>query len=63
MHDEVRHEICDFIEGMKQEFEHFLFVEEDDEDVADFDSYIQNMREGGEWGGNVELVAASRLYR
>jgi OTU domain-containing protein 3 len=63
MHEEVRHEVCDYIEAMRQEFENFLMMEEDDEDVADFDSYVQAMRQDGEWGGNVELVAASRLYR
>jgi hypothetical protein len=48
---------------MREEFENFVMMEEDDEDVADFDSYVQNMRQDAEWGGNVELVAASRLYR
>jgi len=63
MHGDVRHEVCDYIDAMREEFQNFLILEEDDEDVADFDSYVHNMREDGEWGGNVELVAASRLYR
>lgn len=63
MQEEVRHEVCDYIEAMREEFENFLMLEEDDEDIADFDSYVQAMRKDGEWGGNVELVAASRLYR
>lgn len=63
LHAEIRHYVCDYIQAMREEFENFLMMEEDDEDVADFDSYVQNMRQEGEWGGNVELVAASRLYR
>lgn len=34
-----------------------------EEDAKDFESYISTMREDGEWGGNLELVAAARLYR
>jgi len=63
LHAEIRHQVCDYIEAMREEFENFVMMEEDDEDVADFDSYVQNMRQDAEWGGNVELVAASRLYR
>ena len=37
--------------------------EEQEEDAKDFDSYISNMREDGEWGGNLELVAAARLFQ
>lgn len=64
MHTEVRHEVCDFIDAKKEDFQYFLLEDGDDgEDVADFDSYVHNMRQDGEWGGNVELVAAARLYR
>jgi hypothetical protein len=35
----------------------------DDEDAPDFESYIKGMRQDGEWGGNLELVAAARIYR
>jgi len=38
-------------------------MEDEDEDVLSIDSYINKMREDGEWGGNVEIVVASRLYR
>jgi hypothetical protein len=32
--------------------------------AADFESYsISTMRDSGEWGGNLELVAAARLYQ
>ena len=62
-HDEVRREICDYLENHEDEFSIFLVLDEEDEDAADFDSYVQSMREDGEWGGNLELVAAARLYR
>lgn len=62
-HDEVRSEICDYLEAHEDEFSIFLVLDEEDEDAADFDSYVQSMREDGEWGGNLELVAAARLYR
>ena len=40
----------------------FLLMEDGDEDVMDFEEYVDKMRGDGEWGGNVELVAASRVY-
>eukprot|EP00956_Cyclotella_meneghiniana_P005348 scaffold6733_cov77-Cyclotella_meneghiniana.AAC.8 len=36
---------------------------DEDEDIVDFDEYVSKMREDGEWGGNVELVVASRVYK
>jgi hypothetical protein len=36
--------------------------EDDDEDVLGIDSYIEKMRDDGQWGGNVEVVAAARCY-
>lgn len=64
-HEQVRCEICDLLEKHKEDFSMFLVLdeEESDEDASDFETYVQNMREDGEWGGNLELVAASRLYR
>lgn len=67
-HENIRAEVCDFMEKNKQDFEIFLvFQDEDDpnmeDDAADFETYISNMRQDGEWGGNLELVAAARLYR
>jgi OTU domain-containing protein 3 len=64
-HEEVRSEICDFLALHEEEFSVFLVLDEneDDEDAADFESYISTMRTSGEWGGNLELVAAARLYR
>jgi hypothetical protein len=38
-------------------------MNDEDEDIVDFDQYVSKMREDGEWGGNVELVAASRVYK
>lgn len=64
-HEEVRSDVCDYMEEYKDDFKHFLVhdEEDDDEDAADFETYVRNMRESGEWGGNLELVAAARLYR
>jgi len=47
----------------KEEFAGFLLMNDDDEDILDIDEYIEKMREDGEWGGNVEVVVASRVYK
>ena len=65
-HDEVRSEVCNFMEDNEDEFKLFLVFEDDteeEEDAKDFDHYIEVMRSDGEWGGNLELVAAARLYQ
>lgn len=63
-HEEVRSDVCDFLALHKDEFSVFLVLDEneEDEDAADFESYVSNMRTLGEWGGNLEIVAAARLY-
>lgn len=61
-HEHVRSEVCDFLEAHRDDFCAFLLLEEDEEDVTDFDAYVNEMRGYGTWGGNVELVVASRLY-
>lgn len=64
-HAEVRHEICDLLEAFEDEFKAFLVLDEneDDEDGKDYEDYVATQREDGTWGGNLELVAAARLYR
>jgi len=62
-HEDIRSEVCDFMEAHEEEFSVFLVLNDEDEDASDFESYIFSMRESGEWGGNLELVAAARLYR
>ena len=68
-HSDVRDNVCDFMEKNKEEFQLFLVFEDEDdenqaeEDARDFEHYIQTMRQDGEWGGNLEIVAAARLYR
>ncbi|CAB9516703.1 OTU domain-containing protein 5-A [Seminavis robusta] len=66
-YQDVRHAVCDFIEHHKDDFSVFLVLDDDDckdeEDAEDFESYVEQMRQDGEWGGNLELVAAARLYR
>jgi OTU-like cysteine protease/SEC-C motif len=66
-HSVIRKAVCDFIESHKDDFAVFLVLDDDDckdeEDACDFESYCKKMRQDGEWGGNLELVAAARLYR
>mmetsp|Transcript_37241 Transcript_37241/g.78542 ORF Transcript_37241/g.78542 Transcript_37241/m.78542 type:complete len:333 (-) Transcript_37241:115-1113(-) len=62
-HDVIRHDVCNHLSKNKEEFSHFLLMDDDDEDVIDIDEYISKMREDGEWGGNVEVVVASRVYK
>jgi OTU domain-containing protein 3 len=66
MHEEVRSEICDYMEQNKDDFQVFLVLDDDScvegDDGKDFESYIETMRGEAEWGGNLELVAAARLY-
>lgn len=59
----VRNEICNHLSRHRETFECFLLMNDEDEDIVDFDEYVTKMREDGEWGGNVELVAASRVYK
>jgi hypothetical protein len=40
-----------------------LVLDDEEEDAPDFESYVSNMRRDGDWGGHLELVAASRMYR
>jgi OTU-like cysteine protease len=64
-HAQVRSEVCDLLEAHEEEYTGFLVLDENepDEDAKDFASYVSAMRQEGEWGGNLELVVAARLYR
>ena len=67
-HHEIRDEICNYIEDYKDDFIFFLVLDdkdaaENDEDATDFESYVTNMRHDGDWGGQIELLAASKVYR
>jgi len=65
----VRNDICDYMESRESEFVHFLVLDDNDakklgeEDAKSYQHYMDQMRRDGEWGGNVELVAAARLYQ
>jgi hypothetical protein len=56
-HDQVRSDVCDFIESNEEEFKLFLVFDDDEgtssEDAADFQSYIADMREDATWGGTL----------
>ena len=66
-HDEIRSDICDYIEEFKEDFTVFLVLDDDSceegDDGKDFESYIETMRLVGVWGGHLELVAGARLYQ
>lgn len=62
-HDLVRHDVCQHLSNNKEEFRHFLLMNDDDEDILDIEEYIEKIMEDGEWGGNVEIVVASRVYK
>jgi len=66
-HELVRSHICDYLERHQSEYVNFLVLDEDDhcgeQDADDYESYVEAMRQDGEWGGNLELVVAARLYR
>eukprot|EP01012_Entosiphon_sulcatum_P009554 TRINITY_DN15419_c0_g1_i1.p1 TRINITY_DN15419_c0_g1~~TRINITY_DN15419_c0_g1_i1.p1 ORF type:complete len:349 (+),score=71.14 TRINITY_DN15419_c0_g1_i1:33-1079(+) len=56
-HVQARHDIVQFIAEHEDDFAPFV---EDDED---FNDYVSRMQGDAEWGGNMEIVAASRLYK
>ncbi|KAK1743059.1 OTU domain-containing protein, partial [Skeletonema marinoi] len=62
-HGTVRSEICDYLERNKDEFQCFLLMNEDDEDIMNIDDYVEHMREHTTWGSDIEIVAASRKYK
>jgi hypothetical protein len=62
MHRVVRREVCDYLSRNGEEFGDFLLIDDDDEDVSGLDGYVERMKQDGRWGGNVEVVVASRAY-
>lgn len=74
-HVEVRDDVVDYMEDHKDDFVVFLVLDDQDDsdnrdsgsandnDATDFESYCHAMRQDGTWGGNLELVAASKVYR
>jgi hypothetical protein len=61
-HDFTRHQITNHIRRHSDEFKDFLILQDNHEDISDLDSYIQEMVQNREWGGNPELYAAAWLY-
>lgn len=65
-HEQIRSEICHYLEAREEDFRDFLVLDENDDDeeaAPDFNSYVKAMRNDGTWGGNLELVVAARLYQ
>ena len=52
--------VVQYMEDCREEFEPFIADDEDDES---FDAYCSRMREDGTWAGNLEIQAASLLYK
>jgi hypothetical protein len=59
LHASIRDRVMNFIQRHAAYFEPYYFVEEDQEPET-FSQYIKRMKNDGEWGSNVELVAASK---
>ena len=66
-HDQLRADICDYMQENEEDFKWFLVLDDDEgeeeEDAKDFEAYIEKMRDDGEWGGQHEILAAARLYQ
>jgi hypothetical protein len=65
----VRTEICDFMETNLsesidgEEIKEWIKISNIDEQLAsDPKSYIEKMRNPGQWGGGIEIAMASKLY-
>ena len=61
-HDFTRHQITNHIRRHSEEFNDFLLLQDNHEDISDPNSYIHKMGQNGEWGGNRELYAAAWFY-
>eukprot|EP01132_Coremiostelium_polycephalum_P003996 gene3996-4997_t len=57
-YQKYRQAIVTFIEQNKDIYSPFI----DDEEFDSFEDYIREMRTDGEWGGNIEIQAASLIY-
>ena len=55
-HDMYRQNIVEYIKQCEDDFAPFV------EDDVDFETYVKNMKDDAEWGGQIELTACSRLY-
>eukprot|EP00741_Cyanophora_paradoxa_P020258 tig00021238_g19552.t1 len=56
-HAEYRKRIMDYIAARPDEYAPFM------EDDKSFEQYVGEMQEDGEWGGQLEIVAACNAYR
>jgi OTU domain-containing protein 3 len=54
-HADYRRRIVDFLRANREDYEPFV------EDDVPFDTYTNNMATNGEWGGNMEIQAASMM--
>jgi OTU domain-containing protein 3 len=55
------------MDGQKEYFQQFLVLDDattnSSADATSYEHYVQQMRRDGEWGGNMELIAASKLFQ
>ncbi len=61
-HDFMRHQITNHIRRHSDNFNDFLLLQDNHEDISDLESYIHNMGQNGVWGGNPEVYAAAWFY-
>ncbi|KAI9313095.1 hypothetical protein BX666DRAFT_734686 [Dichotomocladium elegans] len=54
-HRRIRQDICDFIERNRTEYEHFV------DEATSFEDYVEEMRQVGTYGGNLELAAFAKM--
>ena len=66
-HEQVRADICQHIEANAVFFEPYITGDEKDEgrmiDAKNVKEYVTAMSKDGAWGGSLELIAASQLYK
>ena len=71
--EDVRERICDELLKNRAAYECFFCPKDENEEIgyedfedvqdADYDAYVARMRKDGEWGGQIECLAASVVYR
>ena len=57
-YSDLRQTVCDYISAHREDFDAFI-----DDEYETFDEYLEIMRTNGEWGGNLEIIAASQILQ
>ena len=59
-YEALRTETCDHLKKNRNKYQHLF---EKDNDICDFDEYLQELRKDGVWGNHLELSILSELYK